>query len=219
MNPIFNGVYRLQSKIWTQNLVPHTRVYGESLIEHAQIEYRNWNPFQSKLAAAIQNGLRQFPIEPDSKILYLGSAEGTTISHLSDILRGKGLIIGIDVSARTMSKILQLASERPHILPIIADAGKPDIYPSEIQEISFDFLYQDIAQKNQTEIFIRNARFLKKDGFGMLVIKAPSIDSQKPAKTVIQEQLQMLEKEFKIIQTLSLEPFEKKHALVLCQKK
>ncbi|MBS3061752.1 MAG: fibrillarin-like rRNA/tRNA 2'-O-methyltransferase [Candidatus Diapherotrites archaeon] len=211
-------MFEHQRKLWTQNLVPGKQVYGEELQTIDGNEYRNWTPMKSKLAAAIKNGLTTFPFAPKTHVLYLGSAEGTTLSHLSDILQGTGVLIGIDVSARTVPKLIQISEQRPHLIPILADAEHPAEYPAEIREITFDVLFQDIAQKNQTEIFLANVPLLKTNGYGLLVIKAPSIDSQQPTETVIQEQVQKLEKHVKVLQIVSLEPFEKKHALILCQK-
>ena len=49
-------------------------------------EYRVWNPFRSKLAAAILGGVDKIHIAPGSKVLYLGAASGTSVSHVSDIV-------------------------------------------------------------------------------------------------------------------------------------
>lgn len=49
-------------------------------------EYRAWNPFRSKLAAAILGGVDKIYMKPGSKVLYLGAASGTTVSHVSDIV-------------------------------------------------------------------------------------------------------------------------------------
>lgn len=51
-----------------------------------KVEYRVWNPFRSKLAAAILGGIDQIHMPPGSKVLYLGAASGTTVSHVSDIV-------------------------------------------------------------------------------------------------------------------------------------
>lgn len=45
-----------------------------------------WNPFRSKLAAAIIGGVENIYIRPGSKVLYLGAASGTTVSHVADIV-------------------------------------------------------------------------------------------------------------------------------------
>ena len=76
-----------EKKLATQNLVPGNQVYNEKLVQHKGSEYRIWNPFRSKLAAAIMNDLKNFPFNQKSDVLYLGVSTGTTISHISDIVR------------------------------------------------------------------------------------------------------------------------------------
>lgn len=51
-----------------------------------KVEYRVWNPFRSKLAAAILGGIDQIHMPPGSKVLYLGAASGTTVSHVADVV-------------------------------------------------------------------------------------------------------------------------------------
>ena len=51
-----------------------------------KIEYRVWNPFRSKLGAAILSGVDNIHMPPGTKVLYLGAASGTTVSHVSDIV-------------------------------------------------------------------------------------------------------------------------------------
>jgi fibrillarin-like pre-rRNA processing protein len=77
------GVYIIEDHIATENLNPGCKVYGEKLVEVEDNEYRIWEPRRSKLGAAIMNGIKTFPFEDDSKILYLGASSGTTPSHIS----------------------------------------------------------------------------------------------------------------------------------------
>ena len=51
-----------------------------------KLEYRAWNPFRSKLAAAILGGVGNIHMKPGCKVLYLGAASGTTVSHVADIV-------------------------------------------------------------------------------------------------------------------------------------
>lgn len=73
------------------NSTPGESVYNEkriSTLNHAgeKVEYRVWNAYRSKLAATVLGGVEQLYIEPGSKVLYLGAASGTTVSHVSDII-------------------------------------------------------------------------------------------------------------------------------------
>jgi rRNA 2'-O-methyltransferase fibrillarin len=76
----------------TKNLVPGESVYGEKRIsieggvDGTKIEYRVWNPFRSKLAAGVLGGLDDIFIKPGKKVLYLGAASGTSVSHVADIV-------------------------------------------------------------------------------------------------------------------------------------
>uniref|UniRef100_A0A8V0X119 rRNA 2'-O-methyltransferase fibrillarin n=1 Tax=Gallus gallus TaxID=9031 RepID=A0A8V0X119_CHICK len=96
------GVFICRGKedaLVTRNMVPGESVYGEKRISvedgDTKVEYRAWNPFRSKLAAAILGGIDQIHIKPGAKVLYLGAASGTTVSHVSDIVGdGEGGVRG-----------------------------------------------------------------------------------------------------------------------------
>jgi rRNA 2'-O-methyltransferase fibrillarin len=78
-------------------MAPGDSVYGEKRIaieeggqnpdgSALKTEYRVWNAFRSKLGACIVNGVNNIYMGPGSKVLYLGAANGTTVSHVSDIV-------------------------------------------------------------------------------------------------------------------------------------
>ena len=77
-------------------MAPGEAVYGEKRIavenpatdgvEKTKVEYRVWNPFRSKLAAAILGGVDKIHMHPGTKVLYLGAASGTSVSHVSDVV-------------------------------------------------------------------------------------------------------------------------------------
>ena len=203
----------------TKNLVPGEKVYGENLFNLKGTEYREWKPFRSKLGAALKKGLKKFPFKAGSRVLYLGSAEGTTVSHLSDIVGEQGLIYGVDVSARVMRKFVSLCEKRKNLVPILASANHPEEYAQYI-EGQVDVLFQDISQKNQTEIFIKNAeRFLGKGKPALLALKARSIDVTKSPKKVFEQEKKKLGQAFRIVQEFSLKPFERDHAFYLLEKR
>ena len=128
MKELFPGVFESKGKLLTKNLVPGKKVYGEKLFRVKGIEYRQWTPFRSKIAAAIKNGLKEFPIKPGSNVLYLGCAEGTTASHLSDIIGEEGVLFGVDIAERTMKKFVALCEERANMVPLLNDASKPEAF-------------------------------------------------------------------------------------------
>ena len=220
MREIFPGIYKWRNKLWTKNLVFGQRVYGERLAIFNGIEYRCWDPFRSKLAAAIVKKLKNMPIRIGSRILYLGIAEGTTASHISDIIGEKGVIFGVDISEKCLAKLLQVCEKRKNIIPMLADANKPESYAEYVEQIKPSIIYQDVSQKNQADILIKNAkRFLKKGCFAMLALKAPSISSTKKPSKVFKKQAKILEKEFEIVESIPLSPFEKKHRFYVLKKR
>jgi len=177
---------------------------------------REWDPTRSKVAAGIKKGIMPNINESD-KVLYLGAAEGYTISYISDILP-RGVVYGVDISPYSMQKLILAASKRKNLIPILGDCNKVDEYKDLITEKQ-DFIIQDIAQKNQVEILIKNADlFLKERGYVLLSLKLSAI-SQKNHKKTAEDQLSLFRQKFAIISQKRLDPFEKKHVLIYGQKR
>lgn len=218
----FPGVYIVidddgSEKIATKNLVPGQKVYGERVIKWEGEEYRIWNPNRSKLGAAILNGLKNFPIKPGSTVLYLGIASGTTASHVSDIVGWEGKIFGIEFSPRVLRELVPLVEERRNIVPILGDATKPEEYRALVTKV--DVIFEDVAQPTQAKILIDNAKaYLKSGGYGMISIKSRSIDVTKEPEEVFREVEKELGEYFEVIERISLEPYEKDHALIVVRK-
>jgi fibrillarin-like pre-rRNA processing protein len=217
---LFEGVFEFKGKLFTENLVKGQQVYGERLVKVEGKEFREWKHFRSKLAAGIKNGLKELPLQRGNNVLYLGAAEGTTASHVSDIAGEDGTVFAVEVSARAMHKLMGVAEKRENILPLLEDANKPASYLKELSGFKLQLLYQDIAQKNQAEIFNKNAKmFLEKGAHGIIALKAKSISQSKNLREIFGKELEELGKEFKVLQTISLKPFEKDHLLVHCVKR
>lgn len=217
---MFPAVFVEKNKVYTKSIAPRTTVYGERVVRKNGTDYREWNPFRSKLCAALKNGLKEMPIKPNGNALYLGAGEGTTVSHISDIVGAKGAVFGVDVSAIAFKKFLKVCEKRANIYPILADASRPKEFAKYLEGFKIDLLFQDVSQKNQPGIFIANAReFLQKNATGLLSLKARSVDSSKKPEKVFREERNKLAKEFEVIQQVHLRPFEKDHAMFLCKKK
>jgi len=204
-----------EKKLATENLVPKNQVYNEKLVKIKGTEYRIWNPFRSKLAATIMNGLRDFPFMQKSSVLYLGVSTGTTISHISDIVGQNGIIFGVEHTSRVARDFLdRVASHRKNIIPIIKEARKPQEYFSVFKKV--DVVYVDIAQPDQTDIAINNCKmYLKSNGYLFLVIKTRSIDVTKDPNKVISNEIKKLESLFEIKQIINLHPYDKDHVIVI----
>jgi fibrillarin-like pre-rRNA processing protein len=205
-----------RKEIYTINAVPRTRVYDERLFKEGNKEYRQWDPKRSKLSAALIKGISQIGLEKNSLILYLGSASGTTVSHLSDICT-KGFIFAVEFSPRVMRDFIFMCEKRNNIAPFLESANHPENY-DQIPKV--DVLYQDIAQRDQVGIFLKNYdKFLKKGGFGLLCIKARSIDVTKNPKYIFNKIMKELNDKTSVVDYRILDPYEKDHAFFVVKKK
>lgn len=208
----------IEKRVATKNLALGKTVYGERLLQFEGEEYREWDPYRSKLAAAIRKGLKQIPIQPKMHVLYLGAASGTTASHVSDIVGQEGIVYCVEFSPRATRDLLRVCESRSNMIPILADARFPETYRMFIGPV--DVIYQDIAQPAQAIILVDNAKlFLKNRGFAMLAIKARSIDSSKEISKIFSEEIDILkESGFMVEENIeSLKPFDKDHCMVISQ--
>ncbi len=201
----------------TENMVPGNKVYGERVGSKKGVEYRVWDPFRSKLAASIMNGLDNFPFKARSSVLYLGASTGTTVSHLSDIVGANGMIFAVEHASRVARDLLdRVADHRSNIIPIIQDARRPGEYFSVYGKV--DVVYADIAQPDQTEITIANCdKFLKAGGFLFMVVKTRSIDVTKSPGEVVRSETKKIARCFDVLQTMDLRPYDKDHAMIIAR--
>ncbi len=209
MKQIFPGVWKKGNHIFVQSPVKGDKSFTKTVIKSGSREFREWNPYRSKPAAAIVNGLKTFPLRKGMKILYLGISFGTTSSFFSDIIGKEGVIYGVEISERCMRDLNQVIGKRKNIVPILADARKPQDY-AWIEPV--DLVFQDVATNDQSEIIVRNAKqFLKKDGHAMIAIKARSIDVTKNPAIIYKQELEKLKASFRIMERVRLDPYEKDH--------
>jgi len=219
----FKGVYEAKiggrTILLTRNMTPGKVVYAEFTYKDADgIEYREWNPKRSKLGAALMKDVSQIGMKENDYILYLGCSTGTTVSHVSDIIGPNGLVFALDFAPRVLRDMVFVAEDRNNIAPIMSDANKIESYAHLICEV--DTVFMDIAQKNQAEIFIKNCKaFLKPGGFGLLALKARSVDVSRNPKEIFREIRTKLEKEFSVVDYRELDPFEMDHAMFVVKKK
>jgi len=210
-----------EDALCTKNLVPGEKVYGEKLVKLKNSngildeEFRIWNPFRSKLAAAILGGIDDIFIRPGMKILYLGAANGTTVSHISDIIGENGQLYAVEFSHRSGRDLLSLAKKRTNIIPIIEDARHPYKYRMFLGMV--DLIFSDVAQPDQARIISINASyFLRTGGYFIISIKASCIDSTINTSLVFSKEIQKLQKEgFRPSEQITLEPYERDHAIVI----
>ncbi|KAM0479411.1 hypothetical protein ACHAPX_004622 [Trichoderma viride] len=213
--------------IATRNLTPGESVYGEKRISvdepvvnddgtttTTKVEYRLWNPFRSKLCAAIAGGADDIYIRPGSRVLYIGAASGTSVSHVADLVGPTGFVYAVEFSNRSGRDLIAMAAKRPNVVPIVEDARQPVRYRMVVPMV--DVIFADVAQPDQARIVAMNANWFLKQGGGVLIsIKANCIDSTAPAAEVFASEVQKMRAEsIKPKFQLTLEPFERDHCLV-----
>ncbi|KAJ5975972.1 rRNA 2'-O-methyltransferase fibrillarin [Penicillium waksmanii] len=208
----------------TKNLTPGEAVYGEKRISVegpagedgavTKIEYRVWNPFRSKLAAGILGGLDNIYMKPGMKVLYIGGASGTSVSHVADIVGPTGNVYAVEFSHRSGRDLIGMATHRTNVIPIVEDARHPLRYRMLVPMV--DVIFADVAQPDQARIVGLNAHMFLKDQGGVLIsIKASCIDSTAAADVVFSREVQkMREEKVKPKEQLTLEPFERDHCIV-----
>lgn len=214
--------------VWTVNANPGVAVRGESLRKFRGVEHRRWDPNRSKLGAGLLR-TRNDPslLLPDagSTILYLGAGHGTTISHLHDHLCGAknrfgGRLVAVDLAPRCLRDLTYLAEHRPGLVPVLGDARKFDAWgvliPSRV-----DWLFQDVAQAGQVDIFLSAVRrFLSQDGIGLLSLKAASERHNDGGdEDIFAAAIAQLSSEVELLEHINLTGFEDQHALFVVRRR
>jgi fibrillarin-like pre-rRNA processing protein len=213
----YRGVYTDGDSLYTENLVPGASVYGERLLEEGGREFRAWNPRRSKLAALLLKGFPEYPFKETSKVLYLGAATGTTASHISDIVP-RGLVYCVEISSKAFQKLLVLSEQRRNLVPILADARNPEAYRSLVGEV--DVLYQDVAQRDQAQIFMKNASLTGGSTIGILMVKSRSVDVAAPPERVFHDEMRALRAGgIKVLSVVRLEPYQGDHAAFILERR
>lgn len=221
-HPKFENIFVSGSKenlqLYTENLIPGNRVYGEKLIVYKGTEYREWDPYRSKLAAIILESPNSNFLANNLKCLYLGASSGTTVSHLSDIVK-EGVIFGVEFAERSIRQLIQNTSKRVNIVPILGDARDPISYAKSIFT-NIDMIYQDVSQPNQSEIAVVNSNYyLKKDGYLILAIKSQSIDSVAKSEKVYEKEKKFIENAgYKVEESINIHKYAANHLVLIIKK-
>jgi len=223
-HPLFRAIYQVTledgaQRLATKNLVAGKAVYGERLLRFEGVEYRVWDAFRSKLAAAILKNAKSVPIQPNHKVLYLGAASGTTASHVSDIVGEKGHVYCVEFASRSIRELINnVCAYRVNMSPILEDARFPEKYSMFING-KVDDIYCDIAQPEQAKVLADNAAmFLRNSGWIMLAVKAQSIDVTKEPAEIYKREIKVLKNRgFEVNDIVHLEPYDKAHAMIVAQ--
>ncbi|MBS3111802.1 fibrillarin-like rRNA/tRNA 2'-O-methyltransferase [Candidatus Woesearchaeota archaeon] len=188
--------------------------FGEKLIEG----YRELDPTRSKLGAAVIKKISSIGLKENNLVLYLGASHGYTASFVSDIVGKRGIVYCVDFSPRVVMQLVFVCEERENMIPILADARKPLSYQNRVTKV--DFVYCDVAQREQVDLFLKNVKmFLKPKSYCMLALKARSIDAVKNPRKIYEVVKKELSAELRVLSVVELDPLEKDHCVFLCQYK
>jgi fibrillarin-like pre-rRNA processing protein len=181
-------------------------VYGERMLKG----YRVWDPYRSKLAALDHSGGAP-DLLPGMVVLYLGAANGTTVSHVADYV---DTVYAVEYAPRPMQDLLEVARRRKNVVPIFGDATRPSGYAPLMESV--DLLYQDVAQPDQVGILMKNAVFLKEGGTAVLMLKARSVDVRRDPAEITRETVAALEAGgFCVGHVSRLDPYHRDHAAIV----
>jgi fibrillarin-like pre-rRNA processing protein len=148
------------------------------------------------------------------RVLYLGAANGTTVSHVSDYVE---VVYAVEFAPRPMQDLLEVCRRRRNIIPLMADAARPEQYAPLVESV--DLLYQDVAQPDQAAILLRNYVFLKPGGALILMLKTRSVDVRKDPIDVFCDTIDILTLSGLIVKESKwLAPFHADHAAIVCIK-
>ena len=184
-------------------------VYNERMIKGSRV----WDPYRSKLSALYHVGTG-IELTDNMRVLYLGAANGTTVSHVADYSE---CVYAVEFAPRPLQDVLEVARRRKNVIPIMADASQPERYAPLVEGV--DLLYQDVAQPNQASIAISNCIFLKPGGHLILMLKTRSVDVRKEPAEVFQDTLDALTTAgLEIMESVWLIPYHDDHAAIVCKK-
>ena len=222
-----------EEQLATKNIVEGTKTHKEKIVIVNDEEFLEWNPYKSKLAAAIRNGLQILPIIKNSKVVCINPLEESTILHISNIVGSKGSVFVIDVDKNKKSFLNKLVNTHKNIIPIYDTVDELSFSSSITGKV--DALYVDIPESEQIEQIVEKyGSLLKNEGFLMLIAKkddnaiiendiAGWMAEQRAGLNKIREITTKLKSQFEIIQEINLglnygmRPYHKFYAFILAQ--
>ncbi len=184
-------------------------VYHERMLGGKRI----WDPYRSKLSALYHSGAG-VDLTPDMRVLYLGAANGTTVSHVADYVE---VVYAVEFASRPIQDLLEVCRRRKNIIPFMTDAARPERYAPLVEPV--DLLYQDVAQPDQAAILLRNSILLKPGGYLILMLKTRSVDVRKESLDVFYDTVDILTGSGLVVKESKwLAPFHADHAAIVCTK-
>jgi fibrillarin-like pre-rRNA processing protein len=183
-------------------------VYGEP----TDGPWRLWDAGRSKLGAMLELGLDTGMGGGDG-VLYLGAASGTTVSHVADFA---GPTYAVEFAPRPARDLVDVASGRPNLFPLLKDARRPETY-AHVVESDLDVLVQDVATRGQARVAAQNRRFLAPDGRLLAAIKARSEAVTREPAVVFDDVLATLRGSYEVLETERLDRHHDDHLAVVAR--
>lgn len=184
-------------------------VYNERILGGARV----WEPYRSKLSALyhVGNGVE---LTSSMRVLYLGAANGTTVSHVADYVE---VVYAVEFAPRPVQDLIEVARRRKNIIPLMADATRPERYAPLVESV--DLIYQDVAQPDQAMIALRNCVFLRPGGYLILMLKTRSVDVRKEPSEVFDDTISTLTSAgLSVQESVWLTQYHHDHAAIVCTK-
>ena len=177
-------------------------VYGEPTSDG----WRRWNPNRSKLGAMLELGM-DTGLDAGDSVLYLGAANGTTVSHVADFA---GPTYAIEFAPRSARDLVDVAEPRRNLFPLLKDARDPDAY-SHVVEDGLSAIVQDVATRGQARVAVENQRFLADDGRLVMAVKARSEDVTSTPDAVFGRVRAELEESYEVLESRRLDEYHLDH--------
>jgi fibrillarin-like pre-rRNA processing protein len=196
--------------IWLDGVLvsPGSRsLHGERILRG----HRVWDPYRSKLAALAHLG-HEVDLPSSLRVLYLGAAHGTTVSHIADYVE---CVYAVEIAPRPMQDLLSLARQRENIVPVMGDATRPGEYAPFLERV--DLIYQDVASPRQAEIAVAHRVFLEEGGTLILMVKTRSIDATADPDAVTRQVTGALASCYRVKAVVPLEPYHRDHRALICE--
>lgn len=166
---------------------------------------------EGKLGAYRANGGTGWDARPDEPVLYLGAAEGVTAQSIARLVP-QAPVIAVEKSPVASLNLIETAQDVDNLVPYLADARRPGTYAPLVP--SLGLIYQDVAQRDQVEIFLDNVRAFEPRR-GLLAVKAPSIAVDRAPEDVFEEAAEQVGKVGEIVDVVDLEPYHRDHAMIV----
>ena len=172
--------------------------------KHENLFYYIWDPYSSKLAAAIFNGLEIFPFINNSKILYVTDFPNYTFMHLSNLVNTDGMVF-LNEPEKSINSNNKLVSQLKN-LKIIDDIESFNI----LQEL--DVVLIDVHFNFSKQVLETITNFLKKNAFIFLIQKTELVNEK---DNILKEEFFT---KYNIIQKINLTDFFKDLTMIIAKK-